>query len=138
MQAYMTQPRKRLINYLHEHADETLTAGQISRELPEISVSAVYRNLSALEQDGTVRRVAKAGSREVFYQYMKAEACRDHLHLSCKKCGKTFHMDEAETEALLSSIAKLDGFTVDSSETVLYGVCEGCSENEKCKMQDTK
>ena len=138
MQAYMTQPRKRLINYLHKHADETLTAGQISRELPEISVSAVYRNLSALEQDGTVRRVAKAGSREVFYQYMKAEACRDHLHLSCKKCGKTFHMDEAETEALLSSIAKLDGFTVDSSETVLYGVCEDCSENEKCKMQDTK
>lgn len=138
MQAYMTQPRKRLISYLHKHADETLTAGQISRELPEISVSAVYRNLSALEQDGTVRRVAKAGSREVFYQYMKAEECKDHLHLSCKKCGKTFHMDEDETEALLASIARLDGFTVDRGDTVLYGVCDSCAENAKCKMQDTK
>ena len=128
MQAYMTQPRKRLLNYLHQHADETLTAGQIAQDLPEISVSAVYRNLSALEQDGAVRKVAKGGSREVFYQYLKAEECRDHLHLSCKKCGKTFHMDEAETEALLDAIAKLDGFTVDRSDTVLYGVCSECKK----------
>lgn len=131
MQAYMTQPRKRLISYLHKHADETLTAGQIAEDLPEISVSAVYRNLSALEQDGTIRKLAKAGSREVFYQYMKAEECRDHLHLSCKKCGKTFHMDEAETQALLDSIARVDGFTVDQSETVLYGICENCTENTR-------
>ena len=128
MQAYMTQPRKRLLTYLHEHADETLSAGQIAGDLPEISVSAVYRNLSALERDGAVRKLAKAGSREVFYQYMKAEACRDHLHLSCKKCGKTFHMDEAETEALVEAVAKLDGFEIDRSETVLYGLCEDCKK----------
>lgn len=130
MQAYMTQPRKRLLSYLHSHADQTLSAGQIAADLPEISVSAVYRNLAALEQDGAVRKLAKAGSREVFYQYMKAEECRDHLHLSCRKCGKTFHMDEAETEALVESIARLDGFAVDRSETVLYGTCEEC-RNQK-------
>ena len=84
MQAYMTQPRKRLLTYLHGHADETLSAGQIAQDLPEISVSAVYRNLSALEKDGAVQKVAKAGSREVFYRYKKAEECRAHLHLSCK------------------------------------------------------
>ncbi len=131
MQAYMTQPRKRLLSYLHSHADETLTAGQISQDLPEISVSAVYRNLAALEQDGTVRRVAKNGSREVFYQYMQAEACREHLHLSCKQCGKTFHMDGEETEALLASIARLDGFAVDRADTVLYGTCEACRREDK-------
>ena len=131
MQAYMTQPRKRLITYLHSHADETLSAGQIAQDLPEISVSAVYRNLAALEQDGTVRKMTKSGSREVFYQYMKAEECQAHLHLSCKSCGKTFHMDEAETEALLESIARLDGFTVDRGDTVLYGVCESCQNNKR-------
>ena len=131
MQAYMTQPRKRLLNYLHKHADETLSAAQISEDLPEISVSAVYRNLSALEQDGSVRKVAKNGSREVFYQYMKAEECRDHLHLSCKSCGKTFHLDEQETAVLLDSIAKLEGFTVDRGDTVLYGICEHCAEKKQ-------
>lgn len=128
MQAYMTQPRKRLLTYLHKHADETLSAGQISEELPEISVSAVYRNLAALEKDGAVRKVAKAGTREVFYQYTQAEACKDQLHLSCKKCGRTFHMDEAESRTLLASIAQVDGFAVDREETVLYGVCRGCQK----------
>ena len=128
MQAYMTQPRKRLLSYLHGHADETLSAGQIAQDLPEISVSAVYRNLSALEKDGAVQKVAKAGSREVFYRYKKAEECRAHLHLSCKKCGKTFHMDEAETEALVETVAKLDGFAIDRGETVLYGLCESCQD----------
>ena len=128
MQAYMTQPRTRLLNYLHQHADETLTAGQIAQDLPEISVSAVYRNLSALEKDGAVLKVAKAGTREVFFRYKKAEECRAHLHLSCKKCGRTFHMDEAETEALVETVARLDGFAVDRGETVLYGVCEACQE----------
>ena len=137
MQAYMTQPRKRLLTYLHNHADEDLTAAKIAEELPEISVSAVYRNLSALEKDGAVRKVAKNGSREVFYQYRKAEACRDHLHLSCgceganneytcKICGRTFHMDEAGTQALLDAIARVDGFTVDREDTVLYGICGEC------------
>ena len=130
MQAYMTQPRKRLLTYLKDHRDETFSAKQISDKLSEVSVSAVYRNLSALEQDGAVRKVAKSGSREVFYQFMKAEECKDHLHLSCKKCGKTFHMDEAETEALLGSIAKLDGFAVDRGDTVLYGVCEACQREK--------
>ena len=128
MQAYMTQPRKRLLTYLHGHADETLSAGQIAQDLPEISVSAVYRNLSALEKDGAVQKIAKAGTREVFYRYKKAEECRAHLHLSCKKCGRTFHMDEAETEALVETVARLDGFAVDRGETVLYGLCEACQD----------
>ena len=118
------------MTYLHDHADETLSAGQIARELPEISVSAVYRNLSALEKDGAVQKVAKAGTREVFFRYKKAEECRAHLHLSCKKCGRTFHMDEAETEALVEAVARLDGFTIDRGDTVLYGLCNGCQETK--------
>ena len=129
MQAYMTQPRKRLLSYLHSHADETLSAGQISEDLPEISVSAIYRNLSALEQDGAVRKVVKGGTREVFYQYTAAEQCREHLHLSCKKCGKTFHMDPEETDALARSMALLDRFALDRNDTVLYGLCELCQED---------
>ena len=136
MQAYMTQPRKRLLTYLKDHRDETFSARQISDKLSEVSVSAVYRNLSALEQDGAVRRVSKTGSREVFYQYLAAEECRSHLHLSCKKCGKTFHMDAEETEDLVERIAALDKFALDRSETVLYGVCEACQQPGGCPKKE--
>ena len=132
MQEYMTKPRKRLLNYLAEHRDERLCAKQIAGELENVSVSAVYRNLSALEQDGRVRRVSVTGSREIFYQYLDCASCRDHLHLSCKKCGKTFHMDEQETAQLAEALEKLDGFELDRGQTVLYGICGSCkTKNEK-------
>ncbi len=118
MNAYRTQPRKRLLEFLSAHADESLSAGQIASALPEISVSAVYRNLAALEQDGSVRQVTRTDSRERLYQFAAAGQCRRHLHLSCKRCGKTFHMNEAETEELVRSIAALDRFAVDRSEPV--------------------
>lgn len=137
MQAYMTQPRKRLLTYLKDHRDETFSAKQISDKLSEISVSAVYRNLSALEQAGAVHRVSKAGSRESFYQYLAAGECRSHLHLSCKRCGKTFHMDAQQTEDLVERIAELDKFALDRSDTVLYGVCEQC-QNAGCCPEQTE
>ena len=94
-----------------------------------MSISAVYRNLAALEQDGSIRKVSAPGTRESYYQYLGGHCC-EHLHLSCKKCGKTFHMDEAQTEALVSTIAKLDHFALDRADTVLYGLCKQCVERK--------
>lgn len=126
MPTYKTQTRKMLLDYLQSHADETLSASIISKALPEISVSAVYRNLAALEKEGLLAAVREAGGRERYYRFTAAEQCRRHLHLSCKKCGRTFHLGEAQTEALVESIAALDNFAVDRSSTVLYGICENC------------
>ena len=132
MANYSTKQRKLLLQYLHRHADEQLTVRQIGEALSEdeISTSAVYRNLAALEQAGQVRRLSKSGAREVFYQYAGAEHCRDCLHLSCKKCGKTIHMNADEAERLIQSVAVRDGFAIDKTDTVLYGVCGDCQKEE--------
>ena len=128
MATYMTKQRKDLLLYLSEHADEVLSAKQIAEALSgeEISVSAVYRNLSALEETGKVKRVSRAGSREVFFRYVASPACRGCLHLSCKRCGKTFHMDAKDADELISRLAIKEQFLVDRAETVVYGVCGTC------------
>ncbi len=131
---YTTKQRRELLHYLALHADETLNARQIAQALAQkqISKSAVYRNLCALEQDGAVRRVAVAGQREVYYRYADADECRACLHLSCKQCGKTFHMHTAQADALIDRIASEEHFAVDRTETVLYGLCDQCRKpNEK-------
>lgn len=136
MTKYATKQRKVLLDYLHRHADEQLTVREISEALSDdaISTSAVYRNLAALEEDGQVRRLSKSGAREVFYQYAGAAHCRDCLHLSCKKCGKTYHMNTGEAERIIQSVAALDGFAIDKTDTVLYGVCGECrQETEETK-----
>ncbi len=132
MSRYMTKQRKAMIGYLSRHADEELSAKQIEAALngEGISISAVYRNLSDLEQEGKIRRLSKSGSREVFYLYTDAHECKDSLHLSCEKCGKTYHMNVTGAEMLVKSLAANDEFTIDKSSTVLYGVCKACKEKK--------
>ena len=130
MPKYMTRQRMALLSYLREHADELLSAQEIAEALNDerISLSAVYRNISELEADGLLRRSHNGGAREVFYQYIGAQECQNCLHLSCKKCGRTFHMDPEGAEALMRTVAQTEGFAVDKADTVLYGVCEACQE----------
>lgn len=130
MSKYMTKQRKTLLDFLSRHADEELSAKQIESGLSGegISMSAVYRNLSELEQGGKIRRVSKSGTREVFYLYTDAHECKDCLHLSCEKCGKTYHMNIPGAEMLVQNLQTADEFTIDKGSTVLYGVCKACRE----------
>ena len=90
-----------------------------------------YRNLSDLEADGLLKRSVREGTRDVFYQYIAAEECKDSLHLSCRVCGKSIHLGDAEAERLLDSTLKSTGFQIDKSETILYGVCADCRKHRK-------
>ena len=127
---YMTKQRKTLLGYLSAHPDEALSAQEIAAALESegVSLSAVYRNLAELESEGQIRRMSREGSREVYYQFTGSDSCRDSLHLKCKKCGRTFHMDTAGAEQLLGVVEKAEGFAVDKGDTVLYGVCEICQD----------
>ena len=130
MAKYLTKQRKLLLDFLAEHTDETLSAGQIADALAgkEISTSAIYRNLAALEQEGRLKRSARPGSQEAYYRFTDEEDCRGHLHLSCLRCGKTVHVEEAETDALTHKLAKSEGFALDREDTVLYGICADCQK----------
>jgi Fur family ferric uptake transcriptional regulator len=125
---YKTKQRQALLQYLEQHTHEELSAGEIAEALAQqdISRSAVYRNLSALEQEGKLRRSARSGSREATYRFSDCAACRACLHLKCTSCGKTFHMDAQGTDALIRSVESAEGFAIDRAETVLYGVCSAC------------
>ena len=128
MAKYVTKQRRQLLDYLSRHTDEQMTARQIADALTQenISLSAVYRNLSDLEADGLLKRSVREGTRDVFYQYIAAEECKDSLHLSCRVCGKSIHLGEKEAEQLLHSTFESTGFQIDKTETILYGICADC------------
>ena len=128
MKKYDTRQRDYLISFLNQHPDQLLSVRQIAQELcaQQISLSAVYRNLYQLEAEGLIRKSVKPGSREAYYQYVGGEDCHSHLHLSCTRCGKTFHMDAEHTAQLTRAMSELDGFDLDILKTVLYGICQNC------------
>ena len=77
MAKYVTKQRRQLLDYLSRHTDEQMTARQIADALTQenISLSAVYRNLSNLEADGLLKRSVREGTRDVFYQYIYLAVC---------------------------------------------------------------
>ena len=130
MPAYATKQRKILLSYLASHADEELPADRISRDLSGegISVSAVYRNLASLEEEGKIQKVTKSGERRAFFRFSGSDECKKHIHLYCTGCGRTYHVDVPTTDLVADSIASSAGFEVDRSKTVISGICRDCGE----------
>ena len=128
---YATKQRKRLLEVLEAHPDETLSVPRICALVsPDaVSPSAIYRNLSSLERDGIVRRVTLPLSQKAGYRYVGSANCKSHLHLECKKCGKTFHLPFDASERLIDGVKDDAGFEVDRAEAVLFGVCADCKKN---------
>lgn len=133
MAKYNTNQRKILLDYLAAHHDCALSVQRIAEDLEDcdISLSAVYRNLAALEAEGAVRRCAKSGDRTAYYQFVGRAECKNRIHLSCIKCGKTCHLSAPEEETVVEAVAEAEGFVVDKSETVLYGLCGDCALSER-------
>lgn len=131
MPKYETKQRKALLSLLCDNADKPISAADMVKSIQGISLSAVYRNLTVLQYEGKVQRISVAGSKKVYYRYTGAKECEKHLHLSCSKCGKTFHMNVLDTHSLIDNVLTGSNFKVDSANTVLYGVCGNCEKQRK-------
>ena len=127
---YNTEQRNLLLSFLKDNPDKKFSAKEIEKALAHenISRSAVYRNLADLEADGKVKRYSKTGSRETFFQYYDLQCCRNHIHLSCIKCGKIFHLENQIADNLVNNLADQEGFEINKGETTLYGICKDCKE----------
>ena len=99
------------------------TGGSLCRPLRGRGLWRIYRNLAQLETEEKVRRSSKSGTREVYFQYLDAESCKGALHMSCVKCGRTFHMASGNAALFAKHLAQSEQFTLDAADTVLYGTC---------------
>lgn len=127
MARYTTEQRRELTVFLQNHPHQQFSARQILQALggEAVSLSAVYRNLEALSADGLCSRSLQPGSREIFYQYLAAEGCKNAVHLHCTLCGGVFHLSAGAAASLAAALAA-DRFVLDRSKTVLCGICPAC------------
>lgn len=126
--AYKTEQRKLLYDFFQEHPHDKFCVKDIHAALShaDISLSAIYRNLSAMKKDGIVRCLISEGKNDVFYQFVKSEHCSNAIHLSCVECGKTFHMKSDVAALVQDELENEEGFQINKSKTVLFGTCKNC------------
>ncbi len=94
---------------------------RVRREIPNISLGTVYRDLELLKQEGEILKLGLAGSQSRFDG--KAE---NHYHFRCLKCGRIFDVNGPVDKEIDERLAQKTGFTVFEHRLEFHGLCKNC------------
>ena len=132
---YKTENRKRILAFLEENADTTVSVKDIFNYLEKkkcpVNMTTIYRYLDKLEKDGRVISYASEKGEKATYQYVNNQHhCENHLHLQCIKCGKIIHLDCDFMGKIYGHILEKHGFDIQCKNSIIYGICSECREKE--------
>ena len=132
MAKYHTEQKKLLLDFLKANSGNSYTIDEIAIALEDSSIgkSTIYRLMTRLVEEKTVRRSAGKKGRQFVYRIIASDHCRNHLHLQCTECGRILHLDEKTSDALLDRVNEIKGFSVSEEDTVLMGKCADCKVGE--------
>ena len=101
---------------------EILEAAQV--EVVGLGIATVYRNLKTMLEAHLIELVMLPGDNPR-YESCKA-AAHHHHHFQCRKCNKVF-----DVQGCVDGYQRLApaGFTVESHELTLYGICADCKSS---------
>ena len=131
---YATANRKKILDFLKENHNRTLTVADIDAHLKacdsEVNITTIYRYLDKLEKEDTViKYVAEKGSQATYQYVEQGHNCEDHLHLQCVKCGKVIHLECHFMHEILEHVEKEHGFMMQCKNSIVYGTCKDCANN---------
>ena len=131
---YQTRQPEAVEALFQQRSTECLTAEDVYSALAadgiDVGKTTVYRAITRLCQSGRLRRYTphERGS-AAHYQF---NACKEsHLHIHCIQCGALAHLHCEEVEAFAAHLGKHHGFTLDESQTILYGLCSACQSTAR-------
>ncbi len=101
---------------------------QVRREIPNISLGTVYRNLKLLKQEGTISELDLAGTLSRFDCNVQ-----NHYHFRCEQCGHIFDVDEPVDKESNERLAQKTGFKVSHHRLEFRGLCQDCQSGLKSK-----
>ncbi len=103
----------------HVTADEVCEF--IKREYPSIGKGTVYRNLTVLAEEGSIRRVEIPDGPDRFDFTLK-----NHYHVRCVKCGDVSDVDMEVLPDLMERIENRHGMQFLSYDILFKGICSRC------------
>jgi Fur family ferric uptake transcriptional regulator len=106
----------------HLSADELLHAVKEEYTIT-MGIATVYRILNLLEELHIVNGISIDGNESKVYEL---NLVSHHDHMVCTKCQKIAEFFDAELEDLQEKVALSNGFTLQSHNMLLYGVCKEC------------
>ena len=97
---------------------------EVRKEIPNISLGTVYRNLKILREQGVIMELDLCGTLSRF------DAISDnHYHFRCERCGRVFDVDEPVNTEMDQQVARKTGFEITYHRLEFRGLCNECRES---------
>jgi len=129
MQHRRSRQRERILQVIAEtdvHPTADWVYERLKKEIPELSLGTVYRNLKVLVEQGRIRKLPFGST---FDRYEANTT--PHYHLVCEKCGVVKDFEMPRYRGINRRAEKLSDFTVRRHRIDFFGLCAKCRNSEK-------
>ena len=113
----------RLLKNTKSHPTADWVYDRVRKEIPNISLGTVYRNLRKLSQEGIIQKLSFGSS---FDRYDADTSF--HYHFACRNCGKVYDVVPGRPHRLLRQVEQKTGFEVEGVRIEFHGVCSRCKK----------
>jgi Fe2+ or Zn2+ uptake regulation protein len=97
---------------------------EVRKDIPNISLGTVYRNLRILRESGEILEIGSPSTSGRF-----DGRSDNHYHFRCDKCGRVFDVEEPVNKAIDERIAQKTGFTISYHWLEFRGLCRECQKS---------
>ena len=119
-----SKQRQAILNVLKgtkSHPTADWVYEQVRKEIPNISLGTVYRNLKLMKEEGEILDLEMGGSLNRFDGNNK-----NHYHFRCEQCGRVFDIDEPIDSGIDERVAHRTDFEVHYHRLEFHGLCIDC------------
>ena len=93
----------------------------VRKNLPNISLGTVYRNLNKLSKMGKIRKISMPNHCDRFDKTLK-----EHFHIHCIECDKVEDIDFSIDDSICKKIERDKLYKLISCNLVFDGICNDC------------
>lgn len=111
----------RIMKSTSSHPTADSVYEQARKEIPNISLATVYRDLKLLKDSGELLEL-DLGQGPSHYDGNTT----DHYHFRCEKCGHIFDLEQPVDTALDKRVARSTGHDITHHVLEFRGICKDC------------
>lgn len=107
------------------HPDAKWIYGEVSRQLPDISLGTVYRALASLTAEGLIQKIQQVDGPSLYDSNTE-----EHDHIRCSQCGLIQDVPPVELpEGTFQAVRRASGFaSVNQFRLEFIGMCSQCAQ----------
>ena len=112
----------RVLRNTNSHPTADWVYSEVRKEIPNISLGTVYRNLRLLEQEGDILELECIGNSLCRFVYNT----EPHYHFKCERCGHIFDLDMPINKRINEKVAQKTGFQISRHILEFFGLYQDC------------